>query len=191
MDLDRCDAIVSQDSEPLILVDEVDRELGYLSKLRCHQGRGVLHRAFSILIFNSAGQLLLQQRSTAKRLWPEFWSNSCCSHPRRGETLDDAAQRRLYEELGIRAPLRHLFKFQYHAQFDANGAEHELCSVYLGVSDDTVRANVNEISDWRWMFPAALQVEMQRADARFTPWFRTEWQRVWSEHRELIPHGFV
>ena len=84
--------------DSLILVDDADRELGYLSKAECHRGRGVLHRAFSLLIFNDAGELLLQQRSAAKRLWPLYWSNSCCSHPRRAETMEAATHRRLQEE---------------------------------------------------------------------------------------------
>ena len=183
------DAIVSHDSESLILVDEVDRELGYLSKRRCHEGSGVLHRAFSILIFNSRGELLLQKRSGAKRLWPEYWSNSCCSHPRRGETLDAAVQRRLHEELGIRCPLQLLFKFQYHAQFDEAAAEHELCYVYLGVSDESVTVNVNEVQEWRWLTPDRLHEELEKKDGRFTPWFRIEWGRIWADYRDLIPRA--
>ena len=120
------------DSEALILVDEADRSLGVLSKALCHEGRGVLHRAFSLLIFNERGELLIQQRAASKRLWPMYWSNSCCSHPRGDESLETATQRRLYEELGIGCPLQFLFKFQYQAQFDATGAENELCSVYIG-----------------------------------------------------------
>src|ERR1700761_6433167 len=87
----------SADADTLILVDEADREVGYMSKARCHDGRGILHRAFSLLIFNAEGQLLLQQRSAAKRLWPLYWSNSCCSHPRRFENMETAVQRRLHE----------------------------------------------------------------------------------------------
>src|SRR5207245_10104221 len=120
------------DSESLILVDEADREVGHLDKARCHTGRGVLHRAFSLLIFNGAGELLLQQRAASKRLWQLYWSNSCCSHPRRSESLETAIHRRLREELGVSCPLHFLFKFQYQAQFDDSGAEHELCSVYIG-----------------------------------------------------------
>ncbi len=122
----------SAEAEPLILVDEADREVGYLSKERCHEGRGVLHRAFSLLIFNDRGELLLQRRAAAKRLWPHYWSNSCCSHPRRTESMETAIHRRLHEELGLACPLRFLFKFQYQAQFDNVGAEHELCSVFIG-----------------------------------------------------------
>src|ERR1022692_4307168 len=84
------------DSEWLILVDEADQEVGYQSKAQCHQGRGVLHRAFSLLIFNESGELLLQQRAASKRLWPLYWSNSCCSHPRRAEIMESAIHRRLH-----------------------------------------------------------------------------------------------
>jgi isopentenyl-diphosphate delta-isomerase len=171
----------------LILVDETDREVGHLSKARCHQGRGVLHRAFSLLIFNDAGEWLLQQRAPSKRLWPLYWSNSCCSHPRRAETLEAAIHRRLYEELGLRCPLHFLFKFQYQAQFDAAAAEHELCSVFIGRSTGPVSINQNEIVAWRWSTPEALQAEMTGPGAEsFTPWFVLEWQRIWQDHREVI-----
>ena len=143
------DEVASADSEALILVDEADREVGHLSKTKCHDGQGVLHRAFSLLIFNGAGELLLQQRSAAKRLWPLYWSNSVCSHPRRTESMEAATQRRLHEELGIGCPLHFLFKFQYQAQFDATGAEHELCSVFIGRSANPIRINSEEIAAWR------------------------------------------
>src|SRR3569833_1174596 len=89
------------DSEALILEDEADREVGHLSKAKCHDGPGVLHRAFSLLIFNDAGELLLQQRSPSKRLWPQYWLFCCCSHPRRAESMETATQRRLYEEIDL------------------------------------------------------------------------------------------
>src|SRR5258708_31593878 len=84
---------IAPDSEPLILVDEADRKVGHMSKAQCHQGGGVLHRAFSLLIFNDAGELLLQRRAVSKQLWPRFWSNSCCSHPPPAETMEAAIHR--------------------------------------------------------------------------------------------------
>jgi isopentenyl-diphosphate delta-isomerase len=173
--------------ESLILVDEADREVGYMSKALCHEGRGVLHRAFSLLIFNDRGELLLQRRSTAKRLWPHYWSNSCCSHPRRSESMEEATRRRLYEELGLECPLHFLFKFQYQAQFDNTGSEHELCSVFIGRSSGGVRIDHNEIADWRWVTPEALEAEMRGTGAQtFTPWFTMEWERIWRDHRPAL-----
>ena len=184
---DRVSHSTTSDTDSLILVDEADREVGHLDKARCHDGQGVLHRAFSLLIFNEAGELLLQQRSAGKRLWPLYWSNSCCSHPRRAETMETAIHRRLYEELGLRCPLQFLFKFQYQAQFDATGAEQELCSVFVGRTSDPVRVDPSEIVAWRWISPEDLQAELAgRGADRFTPWFVMEWERILRDHRDVL-----
>jgi isopentenyl-diphosphate delta-isomerase len=181
------DRDIMADSDALILVDEDDRRLGHLSKSECHEGRGVLHRAFSLLIFNHRAELLVQQRSPKKRLWPLYWSNSCCSHPRRSETMEAATRRRLAEELGLRCDLEFLFKFQYHAQFDATGAEHELCSVFIGRADAPPTINSEEIADWRWVGPEALQRDLSSAgSSRYTPWFMLEWARIWRDHRAQV-----
>jgi isopentenyl-diphosphate Delta-isomerase len=175
------------DSDALILVDEADRRLGYLSRTLCHAGSGILHRAFSLLIFNGSGELLIQQRAPSKRLWPLYWSNSCCSHPRRSESMDVAIRRRLHEELGIRCELQFLFKFRYQAQFDATGAEHELCSVFIGRSDGPLEVNRDEILDWRWIRPEVLQAQMSGPDSpMYTPWFTLEWARIWRDHRAAV-----
>ena len=175
------------DSESLILVDAADREVGHLSKAACHDGRGILHRAFSLLIFNDQGELLLQQRAASKRLWPLYWSNSCCSHPRRAESMETAIHRRLHEELGIRCPLKFLFKFQYEAQFEAAGAEQELCSVFIGRCNEPLQVDRNELQAWRWIAPEALQAELAGSGAgKFTPWFKLEWARIWRDHRAAL-----
>jgi isopentenyl-diphosphate Delta-isomerase len=178
--------IVSFDDEPLVLVDEQDHELGYMDKASAHLGNGTLHRAFSLFIFNAQGELLLQQRAPGKRLWPGYWSNTCCSHPRRGETLEAAVHRRLDEELGLKCPLEFLFKFQYQAQFDAEGAEHELCSVYAGRSGARPTVNVNEISGLRYVAPDALDAEMAAHPEAFTPWFKIEWARIRRDHAQAF-----
>ena len=180
------DAIVSFDSEQLILVDEADREIGFKSKAECHVGRGTLHRAFSLVIFNSAGELLLQQRSAGKRLWPLYWSNTCCSHPRRGETMEVAIRRRLHEELRLVAPLKFLFKFHYQAQFEVDGAEHELCWVYAGRSDTQAQVNPNEIAAVRYLSVPQLEAEMAEHPEHFTPWFHLEWARIRELHLEEL-----
>jgi len=179
------------DPECLILVDDADREVGRMSKTDCHAGRGVLHRAFSLFIFNAHDELLLQQRSAGKRLWPGYWSNSCCSHPRLGESMTTAIHRRLTEELGMRCSLDFLFKFQYHAQYDDQGAEHELCSVFFGRSSTSVHPNGEEIAAWRWVSLPELQRQLTAEADRFTPWFKLEWEQIRRDHLEdiLSPGG--
>lgn len=170
--------IVSNASEQLILVDEQDRELGFKAKTDCHTGKGILHRAFSIFVFNDGNELLLQQRSPTKMLWPGYWSNTCCSHPRRGEIMAEAVTRRLKQELGFTCPLTYLYKFKYHAQFGAVGAEHELCSVYFGRYDGSVDVNVNEIAAWRFVGVDALERQLSAKPDTFTPWFKMEWVHI-------------
>ena len=170
--------VVSSENEMLILVDESDRVVGHLSKGACHDGEGVLHRAFSLFVLNRDGELLLQQRSAGKRLWPLFWSNTCCSHPREGETMDGAVHRRLKQELRMTSDLRFLYKFQYQASYEDIGSENEICWVYVGVTDDAPEPNSNEVEDHRWVAPERLDDEMATTPGRFTPWFLMEWQRV-------------
>jgi isopentenyl-diphosphate Delta-isomerase len=174
---------LASEADLLILVDATDREVGYLEKGACHDGEGILHRAFSVLLFNEKGELLLQQRSASKRLWPLYWSNSCCSHPRYAEPLEAAAQRRVREELGLSCPLKFLFKFQYKAQFNDEGSERELCSVYIGRVSGPILSDPREIKAWRWISLEALQRELAISSDKFTPWFRMEWERIWREHR--------
>jgi isopentenyl-diphosphate delta-isomerase len=178
-------------AESLILVDDADHEVGQMSKTDCHSGRGVLHRAFSLFIFNGSDELLLQQRSDHKRLWPHYWSNSCCSHPRTGESMTTAIHRRLMEELGMRSTLQFLFKFKYQAQYDEQGAEHELCSVFFGRSTTPVHANREEIADWQWIALPELQRQLTDEAERFTPWFKLEWEQIRRDHLEdiLSPGG--
>ncbi|MBB3104713.1 isopentenyl-diphosphate Delta-isomerase [Azomonas macrocytogenes] len=178
--------VVSFNDEPLVLVDKYDQEIGFLDKASAHLGQGLLHRAFSLFVFNPQGELLLQQRAAGKRLWPGFWSNTCCSHPRRGEKLDEAIERRLGEELGMQCALQFLFKFEYQAQFDGEGAEHELCWVYAGHSTEEPTLNLNEVSALRYISPQALDAEMAEQPQNFTPWFKIEWERLRREHTEVF-----
>jgi isopentenyl-diphosphate delta-isomerase len=170
--------IVSSEREPLILVDRDDREIGRLDKAACHDGDGVLHRAFSLFVFNPEGALLMQQRAAGKRLWPGYWSNSCCSHPRAGEVIEEAVHRRLQEELGLRLTLHFVYKFEYSARYQDLGSERELCSVFVGITDQSPIINRTEIDDWRWIEPAALDAEIETHGDRLTPWFKLEWRRL-------------
>lgn len=180
------DKIVSFEDELLILVDENDMEIGWETKDVCHNGQGLLHRAFSIFIFDDKKQLLLQKRSTHKRLWPLFWSNSCCSHPRKGESYQFATARRLKEELGLTTPLQYLYKFKYQALFGDLGAEHELCSVYIGKTDQTPKVNKTEIDDWKFISIDALNGQMKAQPENFTPWFKMEWDHILKHYKDTI-----
>jgi isopentenyl-diphosphate delta-isomerase len=172
--------------EMLNLVDEDDVIVGYLDKESCHDGDGVLHRAFSVLLFDRGGRILLQRRSAAKRLWGHHWSNSCCSHPRRGEQTQKAAERRVFEELGVRSSLRFLYKFRYHATFGDIGSEHELCHVFAGLLEGEPTPNPLEISDYRMSEARSLDHELRKDTVLFTPWFKEEWAAVRREHWHAI-----
>jgi isopentenyl-diphosphate delta-isomerase len=180
------DKVVSFNDEPLILVDENDNEIGYLPKDACHQGNGILHRAFSIFIFTPKKDLILQKRSGDKLLWPNFWSNTVCSHPRKGETLEVATQRRLEDEIGIQTDLKYLFKFQYQAKYKNYGSENEVCSVFIGKYDGLIYPNANEIKDLMLIPFEKVENEIERNSQYFTPWFKIEWAKIISEYKENI-----
>lgn len=168
-------------AQQLITVTPLDQPLAPLDKAACHAGDGVLHRAFSVFLLDEHGRVLLQQRSADKPLWPGYWANSCCSHPRWGEELDAAVQRRVVEELGapmLDAPHRH-FHFIYHARYGSIGSEHELCHVYtarMGAADP--RPAPEEVADWRWVTPDELDRVLADPQAPYTPWLRLEWPRL-------------
>jgi isopentenyl-diphosphate Delta-isomerase len=170
--------VVSSSTEQLILVDELDRVIGAKQKSECHEGNGVLHRAFSIFVFNDRNELLLQKRSGLKPLWPNYWSNTCCSHPRVGETMDEAVTRRLEQELGFHCPLEFMYKFKYQARYGCVGAEHEYCWVYFGHYDGDMDVNTREISDYRFVSVEDLEAELAEAPEHFTPWFKMEWVHI-------------
>ena len=175
--------IVSSESEELILVDRDDNEIGYASKAEAHDGGGILHRAFSLFLFNEAGELLLQQRASGKRLWGGYWSNSCCSHPRRGESLAIATSRRLDDELNFATELEHVYSFCYEASFGDAGSENELCHVYLGRAAEQIAPNESEIAAIRFVSAKDLDAEFRATPERFTPWFTQEWQELKERHR--------
>ena len=178
--------IVSSEDERLILVDEDDNQTGLLCKAECHDGDGILHRAFSIFLFNDRGELLLQQRADGKRLWPLYWSNTCCSHPREGETVAEAARRRLDDELHTGGELEFVYKFVYRARFGDLGSEYELCHVFLGRTEDRAVPNPTEIHAIRFLSAAALEDELASSGGTFTPWFRMEWERLRGEFGEQL-----
>ena len=184
--LDHAHKIVSSEAEELILVDAEDKEAGFLSKAACHDGGGTLHRAFSLFLFNQNGELLLQQRSPSKRLWPGYWSNSICSHPRRGESMHVATQRRLQDELNIEAELEFVYKFSYQAEFGELGSENELCHVYLGRIGGSIEPNEHEVASIRFVSASDLDQEFADKPETLTPWFGLEWQSLTSQYRDQL-----
>lgn len=179
------DRIVSFDDEPLILVDAQDREVGVADKASCHVGDGKLHRALSVFLFDEENRLLLQQRSVSKRLWPGVWANSCCSHPRRGESTPAAAVRRVREELGLEAELQALFSFEYHAHY-GSGSEHELCHVFIGRLVGVPQPNAHEIAALKLMTPQALDEALRVDSGLYAPWLHLEWARLRGEYWQAV-----
>lgn len=159
--------------EKIAIVDKKDRILGYKDKLECHLGEGILHRAFSVFVFDNKGRLLIQQRSKKKSLWPLYWSNTCCSHLRKGESYQKAAERRLKEEMGFTCSLKLLGKFQYQAKYKNIGSENEICAVLVGqyTKGDKIRPDPNEVADWRWLDFKELQNDIAKHPERYSPWF--------------------
>lgn len=176
----------SPESELLILVDTHDQETGSLGKVECHDGDGILHRAFSVFLFNDRGELLLQQRSAVKRLWPMYWTNTCCSHPRQGESMQVATERRLQQELNTASTLEFIYKFEYQARFGNLGSENELCWVHLGRVEREATANDAEIAALLYADTNTLQAEIASNPDDFTPWFKMEWQRLNEEFPERL-----
>ncbi len=172
----------------LILVDSDDNELGHLEKELCHAGDGKLHRAFSIFLFNEAGEVLIQQRADCKPLWGNYWSNTCCSHPRAGESLEVATNRRTMEELCIKSELQFIYKFEYQASFNNQLSENELCSVYCGHFSGSPIANPDEVKDWEWISPDTLSSELTTNPDLYTPWLKLEWSSLRQNYSDHLQH---
>ena len=158
--------------EHLILVDGNDNSIGSEEKVKCHLPRGKLHRAFTILLFNKDGKLLLTQRSMSKMLWPGDWDGTVASHPRQSETYVSSAERRLPEELGITCRLDYLFKFEYHVPYKDIGSENEVCGTLMGIIDnlDKIKLVEEEISAIRWITFNELLSEIDKSPQNFCPW---------------------
>lgn len=167
--------------EHLILVDENDQQTGQEEKVKGHLRDGMMHRAFSVFIFNSKGEFLLQRRSKDKMLWPLYWTNTCCSHPRSGEGYQEAGQRRLKEEMGFNCPLTLVGKFAYRARYKDVGFENELCSVLVGTYDGAVTLNPAEVAEYAWVDFEALKNDVTAHPEKYTPWFKLELDRFFAD----------
>jgi len=157
--------------EKVILVDKNDNQVGLMPKLEAHK-KGVLHRAFSIFIFNSKYELLLQKRASAKYHSGGLWTNTCCSHPRENEDIFDAANRRLDEEMGIKTSLRKVYDFIYKAELDNQLTEHEFDHVFYGVYDNDPILNKDEADDFKWVDMETLNNDIVKNEDNYTVWFK-------------------
>jgi len=162
---------VLAETEQVILVDEKDRQMGFMGKMEAHE-KALLHRAFSIFIFNAEGEMLLQQRAYAKYHSGGLWTNACCSHPRPGESTVDAAHRRLAEEMGVRCNLQPLFTAQYRAAVSNGYIEDEVVHVFGGTYEGAVTPDPAEVADWKWISLATLIDDLDRHPEHYTIWFR-------------------
>lgn len=159
-------------TEYVILVDENDNQIGLEEKVQCHLPNGKLHRAFTILLFDKSGKLLLTKRAKEKMLWPGDWDGTVASHPRESETYDSSAKRRLPEELGISCEMKYLGKFEYHVKYKDIGSENEICGILVGVINNDTKFNpVNtEIDEIKWISASELIAELEKNHSNYCPW---------------------
>jgi len=163
--------------EQVILVDEMDRPVGMADKMQAHE-KGWLHRAFSVFIFNSKGEMLLQQRALNKYHSGGLWTNTCCSHPNPGEETIAAAKRRLREEMGFEVPVEKVFDFIYKTEFDNGLTEHELDHVLAGEYDNPVEFNKKEVMDFCYMDLREIRNSLQTHPGKYTAWFHLAFPRI-------------
>jgi isopentenyl-diphosphate delta-isomerase len=164
-------------TEHVILVDEKDIEIGTMPKMEAHE-KGLLHRAFSVFIFNKKGELLLQQRALDKYHSAGLWTNTCCSHPRSNESTINAAQRRLKEEMGIECELEKKFDFIYKTEFDNGLTEHEYDHVFFGETDVIPQINKEEVHSWCYFSVHEIENELTTNPEKFTAWFKLCFDKV-------------
>jgi isopentenyl-diphosphate delta-isomerase len=163
--------------EQVILVDKDDCEIGVMEKMEAHK-QAVLHRAFSVFLFNPQGKMLLQQRALTKYHSAGLWTNTCCSHPRPGETLENAVTRRLIEEMGITAKVSKAFDFIYQAELPDNLKEHEFDHVFIGNYDDEVRPNHLEVANFVYQSIEEVAANLQSYPEKYTVWFKIAFPKV-------------
>ncbi|NGX85207.1 MULTISPECIES: isopentenyl-diphosphate Delta-isomerase [Aequorivita] len=159
------------EEEKVILVDENDQKIGLMPKMEAHE-KGLLHRAFSVFVFNSKNELMLQQRALHKYHTPGLWANTCCSHQRDGESSIDAGKRRLSEEMGFTTDLKETTTFIYKAPFDNGLTEHELDHILIGKYEGEPNINPDEVADWKWMSLEEVKNDIQANPDIYTAWFK-------------------
>ncbi len=170
--------------EQVILVDENDTPVGLMEKIEAHE-KALLHRAFSVFIFNKKGELMLQQRAGSKYHSPLLWTNTCCSHQREGETNIEAGKRRLQEEMGFSTDLKEVFSFIYKAPFDNGLTEHELDHVMIGFYDDAPKLNKEEAEAYKWMPLEDVKKDIEENPQLYTAWFKI----IFKKSYEKLSHA--
>jgi len=170
--------------EYVILVTKDDKPLGTMEKMEAHE-QAKLHRAFSVFIFNSQGELLLQQRASDKYHSPLLWTNTVCSHPRQGEKTIDAAHRRISEEMGFDCDFEEAFSFVYRAKVGQGLTEHEFDHVFIGTSDNVPSPNVDEVESWKYIKLETLEVDVKENPDDYTVWFKIALAEVLEYFKKL------
>lgn len=168
--------------EFVVLVNEQDQQLGIMEKMAAHIVPR-LHRAFSVFLFNSKGELLLQQRALSKYHSPGLWTNTCCSHPRDGESVEKAAERRLQEEMGLNCEMHEVFTFIYKAPVGLGLVEHEYDHVFFGICDQSPVINTDEVASWKYMSLDDIAADMKAHPEIYTEWFKISFDQI-VRHRE-------
>ena len=165
--------------ELVILVDENDHQVGLMPKIEAHE-KALLHRAFSVFVFNSKKELMIQQRALHKYHSPGLWTNTCCSHQREGESNIDAGRRRLMEEMGFTVDLEESISFIYKAPFDNGLTEHEFDHILLGNFEGEPNLNPDEVAAWKWMSLEAIKQDMAAHPNIYTEWFKIIFEKFYN-----------
>lgn len=173
--------------EQVILVTPSDEEIGFMEKMEAHE-KGLLHRAFSVLVFNSNGALLLQQRSLNKYHSPGLWTNTCCSHPRPYEETLTAAMRRMEEEMGLSVPLKEIFHFTYRAELEHGLVEHEIDHVFIGFTDVHPQINSSEAMNFDWQSLREIKQNLLTEPEKYTAWFQLLLTEHYIEIQQALTH---
>jgi len=174
----------SMKEENVILVNENDQQVGLMPKQEAHE-KGVLHRAFSVFIFNDKNELMLQQRAIGKYHSPGLWTNTCCSHQRDGEESIDAGRRRLREEMGFDTGLKEVLSFIYRAPFDNGLTEHEYDHIMIGYYNGSPIINKDEVTSWKWMLLENVKDDIISHPNHYTEWFKIIFDKFY-EHINII-----
>ena len=175
--------------EEVILVDELDNSIGTMEKIEAHE-KALLHRAFSVFIFNNNGEMLLQQRAISKYHSGGLWTNSCCSHPKPNEITVDAAMRRLKEEMGFETNLVKVFDFIYKAPFSNGLTEHEFDHVYIGLYDGEINADPEEVANYAYISLDKIEQLLIHVPSNYTEWFKIAYPKIknWWELQKAASH---